>query len=158
MRTAATKRRMTTILAITAVLALGGGAAFAYWTSTGTGSGTATTGTSVNFTVTSSAATGGPLTPGGPTASVAFKVTNPGTGTQNLSDVTVTVANADGSDWTAVAGCSDLDYTIGTPAITYGDIVAGGLANGTVTISMNNLASNQDGCKNAVVPLYFVAS
>lgn len=158
MRTAATKKRFTIIAVVAAFLVFGGGAAFAYWTSTGTGSGTATTGTSVAFVVASTAATGGPLTPGGPTASVAFTVTNPGTGSQNLADVTVTVANADGSDWTAVPGCSELDYTIGTPVITYGDIAPGGVASGTVTITMNNLTSNQDGCKNATVPLYFLAT
>lgn len=158
MRTTATKKRLLTIGAITAILVLGGGAAFAYWTSTGTGSGSATTGDSVNFVVASSAATGGPLTPGGPAASVAFTVTNPGTGNQSLTDVTVSVANADGTDWTAVPGCSDLDYTIGTPVITYGDIAPAGVRSGTVTITMNNLASNQDACKNANVPLYFVAA
>jgi hypothetical protein len=89
---------------------------------------------------------------------VAFTVTNPGTGSQNLSSVVVTVAEDDGTAWTAVAGCSSLDYTLGTPAVTYGQIAPAGVVSGTVSITMNNLGTNQDGCKLAAVPLYIVAS
>ncbi|MCG8915005.1 hypothetical protein L6E12_04275 [Actinokineospora sp. PR83] len=153
-----TKKRALVTAAIVAVLALAGGVAYAYWSSTGTGSGSATTGTSSAFVVASSTATGGPLSPGGPTQTVAFTVTNPGTGAQNLANVAVTVANADGSAWTSVAGCSAADYSVGTPTVTYGEVEPAGVRNGTVTITMNNLPSNQDGCKNATVPLRFVAS
>jgi hypothetical protein len=146
------------VVAAVTVLAVGGGLAYAYWSSTGTGTGTGTTGTSTNFTVATSAPTGGPMTPGGPSESVAFTVTNPGSGSQNLSSVVVTVAGAGGAAWTAVAGCSSADYTVGTPAVTYGQIAAGANVAGTVTITMNDLATNQDGCKLATVPMYFVAS
>ncbi|WP_424186964.1 hypothetical protein ACOBQX_03780 [Actinokineospora sp. G85] len=153
-----TKKRVVVVGAVAGALVLGGGLAYAYWSSTGTGSGSATTGTSTAFVVTTAAATGGPLSPGGPSQTVPFTVTNPGTGSQNLTSVVVTVANADGTPWTAVAGCSAADYTVGTPAVTYGEIAPGGNAGGTVTITMNNLPSNQDGCKDAVVPLRVVAS
>jgi hypothetical protein len=147
-------------VAVTAIAAvgLGTGLAAAYWSSTGTGSGSATTGTSTSFTIASSAATGGALTPGGPVDSVAFTVTNPSTGNQALTSVVVTVANSNGSAWTAVSGCSSADYTVGTPVITYGVIAPSGVVSGTVSVTMNNLSSNQDGCKLATVPLYFVAS
>ncbi|GAB3548616.1 hypothetical protein GCM10027404_12810 [Arthrobacter tumbae] len=141
-----------------ALVAVGGGAAFAYWTSTGTGTGAAQTGTTEPFTITSTAATGGPLSPGGPSQEVAFVVANPGTGVQQLNNVVVTVANADGSAWTSVAGCSAADYTVGTVAITGGDMEPGATKSGTVTIKMNNLETNQNGCKDADVPLYFSAS
>lgn len=155
-----TKKRVIAVAAVATIAAIGGGVAYAYWTSTGTGTGSATTGTSTAFVVASSAATGGALTPGGPTDSVAFTVTNPGTGSQNLSSVVVTVADSAGTAWTSVAGCSAADYTVGTPVITggYGQIAPAGVKSGTVTITMNNLGSNQDGCKLATVPLYFVAS
>lgn len=153
-----TNKRLAVIVAAGALVILGGGAAYAYWTSTGIGSGSATTGTSEDFVVASSAATGGPLTPGGPSQTVGFTVTNPGTGSQNLSLVVVTVANADGTAWTQVAGCSAADYTIGAPAITYGEIAPSGVATGTVTITMDDDPVNQDGCKDATVPLYLVAS
>lgn len=152
------KKRVIAALAAVAVVAVGGGLAYAYWTSTGTGTGTATTGSSTAFVVASTAPTGGPLSPGGPSETVAFTVTNPGSGSQNLSSVTVAVANADGTAWTAVAGCSALDYTIGTPVVTYGQIAPAGFVSGTVTVTMNNLATNQDGCQTADVPLYIVAS
>jgi hypothetical protein len=152
-----TKKKIVAAVVVGAVATGGGLAAYAYWSSTGTGTGSATTGTSTAFTIATSAATGGPLTPGGPTQTVAFTVTNPSTGSQMLNSVVVTVAKSDGTVWNSVTGCSAADYTVGTPAITYGQIAASGVVNGTVTVSMNNLSSNQDGCKNATVPLYLVA-
>ncbi len=154
----AKNRGIATVAVVAGLVLAGGGLAFAYWTSTGTGSGEATTGESVAFTIDVDPATGGPLTPGGPTQTVAFTVNNPSTGTLDLSDVTVTVANADGSAWTAVAGCSAADYDVDAPTIVYGPIAGGGDVDGTVTITMINTDSDQDGCQNADVPLYFVAS
>jgi hypothetical protein len=153
-----TQKRVSALAVAVAVVAIGGGIAFAYWSATGTGTGSAATGTSTNFTVTSSAPTGGPLSPGGPAETVAFSVNNTGTGSQKLSSVVASVAGPAGATWNAVAGCSSADYTVGTPAITYGNIAGSGSLAGTVTVTMNNLATNQDGCKNAAVPLYFVAS
>jgi hypothetical protein len=153
-----TGRKKRVIITTAAMLAIGGGAAFAYWSASGTGTGAASAGTNVNFTVASSTATGGALTPGGPTQAVAFTVTNPGTGVQILNNVNVTVANPTGTAWTAVSGCSSADFTVGTPVITYGQIAPGGNIAGTVTVTMNNLSSNQDSCKNVTVPLYIAAS
>src|SRR3712207_6797700 len=113
--------RKKRIIVTTAVLAaLGGGAAFAYWSSVGTGSGAAGTGTSVPFTVTSQAATGGPLSPGGPTQTVAFTVTNPGTGVQNLTAVDVAIP----ADWSVGTPlpCTAADFTVGTASVTKGAI------------------------------------
>lgn len=156
-RLGSTKKRLTVIVVTAALILLGGGAAFAYWTSTGTGSGSATTGTSEDFVVDSGTATGGPLTPGGPSQTVPISVTNPGSGVQNLASVIVTVANDDGTAWTAVPGCSADDYTVGTPVFTYGPIAPSGVLNGSVTITMDETGISQDACKNAIVPLYIVA-
>jgi hypothetical protein len=153
------KRRYTITAIVTAIiLAGGGGAAFAYWTASGSGTGTASTGTSTAFTVTSTAPTGGPLTPGGTSETIAFTVTNPGTGSQKLSAVLAHVAAADGTAWTAVTGCSVLDFSVGTPTITYGEIAGGSSISGTVTLSMTDLATPQNACKNVSVPLYFTAN
>lgn len=152
------RKRIYAVLAATTIVAVGGGLAYAYWSSTGTGSGSASTGTGSSFVVASTDPTGGPLSPGGPSETVAFTVTNPSTGSQNLTSVVVSVANTTGTAWTAVTGCSALDYTVGTPVITYAQIASGAVANGTVTITMNNLPSNQDACKLVTVPLYIVAS
>lgn len=152
------KKRAIAAVAAIAIVGVGGALAYGFWSSTGTGTGSATTGTSSVFTVAGSAPTGGPLSPGGPTETVPFIVTNTGSGTQNLTSVLVSVAGPTGGAWTSVVGCSTLDYTVGTPVIAYGAIGPAGTASGTVTLTMNNLGTNQDGCKGATVPLYFVAS
>ncbi len=154
----ARNRKIAVVAVVAAMVLGGGGAALAYWTSTGSGAGEATTGENTDFVVTSSAATGAALTPGGPSQSVAFSVANPSTGAQTLIALTAVVANADGSTWTAVDGCSASDYTVGTPEITMGVIAGGAHVDGTVTISMVNAATSQDACQGVTVPLYFSAS
>ncbi len=151
------KKTKAAVLAGVLTVGIAGGA-YAYWTTTGTGAGTASTGTSSVFAVTTEAATGGPLTPGGPTQTVAFHVQNANSGVQRLSGVAVTVAASGGAAWTAIPGCSAADYTVGTPTFTAGDIASGSSTDGTVTITMKNLSTNQDACKNVSVPLYFSAS
>ena len=154
------RQQKITITAVIAglLVAAGGGAAYGYWSTSGSGTGAASTGTSSSFTVTSSAPTGGPLTPGGASETISFTVANPGTGSAKLSAVTVRVAAADGSAWTAVTGCSALDYTVGTPTITYGEVAGGASVIGTVTLTMTDLSTAQDACKTIPVPLYFAAS
>jgi hypothetical protein len=141
-----------------ALVAIGGGAAFAYWSANGTGSATATAGQDANFTITSTV-TGEPLSPGGPIQTVEYTVTNPGTGVQKLSNVVVTIANDDNSTWTPGSGCSAADFRIVSPTFTPIELAAnGGSTTGTVTLQMVNLDENQDRCKGASVPLYFSAS
>jgi hypothetical protein len=152
------KKKSKLIIAGAALVGLAGsGVAYGYWTTSGNGAGSATTGASSAFVVATDGATGGPLTPGGPSETVAFHVTNNNSGVQHLSAVAASVANSDNSAWTAVSGCSLLDYTV-VPHFTAGDIASGATASGTVTITMNNLSSSQNGCMNATVPLYVAAS
>jgi hypothetical protein len=153
------RKKGATAVALTAVLVLIGGLAFAYWTSSGEGTGHGTTGGDTDFVVTSPGPTGLALTPGGPNQSIPFTVANPGTGTQDLTSVTVIVADENGDPWVSdPVGCTAADYTLGTPVITYDQIPGGGSISGTVTLTMNNLDSNQDACKGLDVPLYFAAS
>ncbi len=153
------KNKKIAIGVVAAVLILGGGgAALAYWTSTGTGTGSATTGKNTDFVITSSAPVGDALTPGGPSQSTDFTVANPGTGGQALTSVVVTVANADGTEWVDVAGCSAADYDVTAPTIAYVTIPGAGQVDGTVTVSMIESGKNQDACQGVTVPLYFVAS
>jgi len=152
------------VVGVATTALIGGGVAYAYWTSTGDGSGQASTGTSSLFSVSTDAAVvgaDGPMTPGGPSETVPVHVTNPSTGHQILRTVHVTVANkADGSTWTAVSGCSSADYTVVDPTLNLPvDLGPGGVWDGTITISMNNnTTSSQDGCKGATVPLFVHAS
>jgi hypothetical protein len=147
-----------------ALVAIGGGAAFAYWTAAGSGSQTTAAGTSKNFTITSTVA-GDPLSPNGPVQTFTFTVTNPAdAGAQKVTTVTAKVANADGTEWTSVDGCSKDDFTVGTPLFAATELAAGTAATGktatgTVTLQMiDRPGVNQDGCKNATVPVYFAAS
>jgi hypothetical protein len=150
----------TLVLGVTAV------AGYAYFTSTGTGSGSASVGTSTTWAVNTSAATGGPLTPAGPTETIGYTVKNNSSGNQNLANVAISVANANGSTWTAVPGCSASDFSIGTAAAgaTFNDtaqaanLAAGTTATGSVTIKMVETGLGQDGCKDATVPLYLSAT
>ncbi|MEA9986464.1 hypothetical protein [Subtercola sp. RTI3] len=156
-RFTSSKKRIAVIVTAAVLVLAGGGAAFAYWTSTGSGVGSATTGTDTAFTIASTTA-GSALTPGGPTDTVTFIVTNPGTGNQNLTAITAAVATSTGAAWTTVPGCSAADYTVGTPVVIFGTIAPAGTLTGTVTITMNNTAANQNACRGAAVPLYFAAS
>lgn len=107
------------------------------------------------------------MTPDGPTQTVAYTVTNPSSGAQQLTAVAIKVANSDGSPWTSVPGCSASDYKVGGAAAgaTFNDtaglpatIASTGVRNGSVSVQMIDTGSPQDGCKNATVPLYFSAS
>lgn len=142
-----------------ALVAIGGGAAFAYWTAAGNGSTNTSAGSSKSFTI-SSTVSGDPLSPNGPIQTFSFTVANPSdAGVQKVTAVTASVANSDGSVWTAVAGCSAADFTVGTPVFTAKELAPGGTATGTVTLQMTDRPGvNQDGCKNASVPLYFTAN
>ena len=160
MSTTTRKKRITITAIVTAALVLGGGgAAFAYWTSIGSGTGSAQTGTSKPFEVLQTTRTGDPLTPGGPTQTVTFTVTNPGTGTQKLRAVAVTAASSADVPW-SITGCSAADYEISPATIVDGfrEIAGSGKVFGSVTITMKNGDYDQSACKGVTVPLYFSAS
>ena len=151
------KKRTAVILAAALTLT-GAGIAFAYWTSTGTGTGTATTGDSVAFEITSEPGVG-ELAPGSAGQTVDFTVTNPGEGTQNLTTVTVALADEAGTPWVPTGECLIGDYTATvTTAPTAGEIAAGGSVDGTVTVTLENTAVNQDDCQGQAVPLLLTAS
>jgi hypothetical protein len=138
--------------------------AYAWFTSTGSGDGSALVGTSTTWDVSTEAAVGGPLTPGGPTETIAYHVTNNSTGHQKLQTVDISVANDDASLWDDVSGCSKDDFDLGAGAGATQtdspdvDLEPGDTYDGSITIQMVNLDANQDGCKDADVPLYLYAS
>ena len=168
-------KRTSVLLAVVGAAVVAALGAYAYFTSTGSGSGSATVGTSTAWQVDTDAYAGGPLTPGGGVGTyetIDYRVTNNSTGHQNLANVNVKVANADGSPWTSVVGCSKDDFQLSVDGTTWGaagaavddtalaaDLAPGAVTgDGTITIRMVNAASNQDGCKNATVPLYLSAT
>jgi hypothetical protein len=158
-------RRALVLLAVGVVAGSMTVAGYAYWTGTDTGSGSASVGTDGPWEVTTAAATGGPLAPNGPVQVVQYTVKNTGTGNQYLTSVTVSVANNDGSAWNSDS-CDAGDFRVngapaGSPQVhtalqqTFGP---GGSDSAYVVVQMVDNGTNQDDCKNATVPLYFVAS
>jgi hypothetical protein len=161
-----------------AAVIAGGGLAFAYFTSTGTGTGSATVGSATAWTVGESGTpTGGPLYPdhaigGANVQTDSYTVTNGGSGSQNLTQVVISVANANGSAWSSRAdgtlpACTAADFsvggqTVGTPwtdTSLAGDFTAGqSKTTGSVTIEMIDNGLNQNNCQGVTVPLYFSAS
>jgi hypothetical protein len=158
------KRIVAAAVGVTTVL--GASAAFAYWTSSGSGTGAASVGNATTFEVTTDAPVGAPLTPGGTAQSVGINVKNPGTGSQAFSQVVVKVANADGTPWTAVDGCTAADFAVGGAAaggpvtLTTSQEIAAGATNGTqsVSVQMVNRDASQDACKGVTVPLHVAVS
>jgi len=157
-KTALHGRKRTVIVFAAILTLLGGGIAFAYWTSSGNGSGTATTGVSTAFTVTAAAPVG-EIAPGNAGETIAFTVTNPSTSPQYLTTVTATLATPDGAPWVPTGACLAADYTVTmtTPAPA-GDIAGGGSVDGMVTVTLANTAADQNACQGQDVPVYFVAA
>lgn len=181
MRKFTAKQKLVAGLGAGAFVVAGGGAAYAYWSSTGTGSGSATVGSATNFTVgqlASPAPTGGPLYPdasigvtGGHVQTNSYKVTNPGSGSENLNKVVISVAKSDGTAWSSQTdstkpACTASDFSVGGQAVNTpwtdtslaGDYTAGSSQTGTVTVELIDNGHNQDNCQGVTVPLYFSAS
>ena len=162
------------------------GVGYAYWSSTGQGSGTASVGTSTAWAVAQTTLTGGPLTPGGPTETIGYTVTNNSTGNQQLGTVTIQVAGITGTSPAASAtlwsdsaafpskpACTKDDFTVGAavagatltqtinqnlaPGATYTGSVVVAMVNRTDTIPGDGLG-NQDNCKSLTPPLFYAAS
>jgi hypothetical protein len=171
-----TKKRVIAAVTAIAALALAAGA-FAYFTSTGNGTGTASVGNASNWTVAESGTpTGGPLYPdaaigGANIQTDSYTVTNPGKGSQNLTQVVISVAKSDGTAWSSQTdatkpACTKADFSVGaqTPGSAWtdtslaADFTAGQAKIGTVTVEMIDNGLNQDNCQGVTVPLYFSAS
>jgi hypothetical protein len=158
-----TGRKKRIIITTAAMMAVGTGAAFAFWSAAGTTTVAAVAGKSVAFKVSSTVPVGGALTPDSHPQSAEFTIKNENTGVQNLSGLVVKVANADGTPWASPEGCSAVDFLVSTPTFSPGSkgsgpIQANATVSGKVTIQMRNLDENQDRCQGVSVPLHFAAS
>jgi hypothetical protein len=145
-----TRKRALLAFSVVAVLATAG-AALAFFTSSGSGTGSASVGSSTAFTVAVSPATGGPLYPGSGSESLAYTVTNPSTGVQNLNATTAVVLSDSGhnilSGGVAVSGCLAADFTATDVPPTYGTMAGGTSKSGSVTVTMQDSGANQDPCQ-----------
>lgn len=143
MRKLSKKSRITAAVAGVALVAVGGGAAYAYWTTTGSGNGTATN-SAGGGTVALYATFNGGLAPGN-TVDVAYTADNPTKSSTVVGDLTAAVStNVSGckSEWFVVTAETDgvrvLAQSTGTPV-------------GSGTLTFRDLTENQDACKGAVV-------
>jgi hypothetical protein len=149
--------RRTLAVSTAAVLLLGGGAAYAYWTNSGSGSGTAATGTNAPVTVKQTSVIAA-MYPGQPAQTLSGNFDNPNAGTTFVTAVTATGFAIDEPH--ATAGCLPASYTLGGTA-PVNTQVPFGTAQGAwtgLTITMNNLVTNQDACKNAVVTITYASN
>lgn len=140
-----------------AVVLVGSGVAFAYWTTGGSGSGSAPTGDAIalvaNQTVVLNA-----MYPGDSPQTLSGNFDNDNDGPVYVQSVTVSIASVT-KGGNPADGCSADDYTIVDPVMTVADEVPVGDGVGTwdgATIQFNNSETvNQDGCKNATVNLAY---
>jgi hypothetical protein len=169
-------KKVLAVVVAGAITLGGAGAALAYFTSSGSGSGSATVGTAGAWSVTQTGDVGPALLPDSVTPpvlgtnvdTISYDVKNLGSGTQDLSQVVVSIANSDGSAWTSVSGCSASDFSIAGGAVgasftdtsLAGEVTAGSTTSAaSFTLEMiDNPTASQDGCKLATVPLYYSAS
>jgi hypothetical protein len=151
-------KRIKIVAGGTAVL-MGGGIAFAYWTTSGAGTGSATAGSDTGVTIAQLGSTSG-LVPGGPAQPIDFTITNPATFNQFVTSVEVSITDVVGGDDSALPECTADDFTVVQPDAISEDLTPGahGYAVSGATIALKNLATNQDNCKDAVVSLAFNAS
>jgi hypothetical protein len=141
-----------------AVFLTGSGAAYAYWTNSGTGSGTATSGSNVAVTVNQTAVTG--LYPGQTAQGLSGTFNNPNAGATYVTAVTATGYTIDATHVTAGCTVAQGNYTLAGTSTTPGSVPAGN-TQGTwsgLTIAMNNLGTNQDACKGAIVTVAYTSS
>ncbi|WP_210100085.1 hypothetical protein [Paeniglutamicibacter antarcticus] len=155
------KKKITLVTA--ALLAVGAGAAIAYWTVGGAGTGTAVTGTSTDIVVNQTTVVT-PMYPGdtAQTLSGTFdNLTNNG-GPVYVGTVTAAIVSVDKAGGAAAGTCEAADYTLTDAAMTVNEEVPAGSEVGSwtgATIQFkNNLEENQDACKGATVNLAYTVS
>ena len=153
------KKRFGVVASMLAVLLLGGGVAFAYWTTSGSGTGTATVGTDTHVKVTQTSTISG-LVPGGPAADVDFQVENLlGTGPETISGVSIALTVTSSPGACTAADFDVVQPNIGGPvAIGAGATQAFDAVDTGASVSMKDRAVNQDGCKNATQQLTYTVS
>jgi hypothetical protein len=163
MKIFSSKKRVAAIGVMTAATLVGGGMAYAYWTTTGSGAGTATTAVSdATFAITQD-----PLDdmyPGDVAQTLSLDVTI-NSATQNAAITTLTAT------LTPSGGCDASNYLVnGVPAVNPVTLIWNGgngptdigaldtVTNTDNTIQFNNKGVPQDECRGAVVAIAYSSS
>lgn len=155
-----TKRSSIIAVTAAATLIVGGGVAFAYWTSSGSGTAEAAVASSAGSLTVAQSGTITGLYPGGTPQDVAVVVANPTDAAISFSDVVVTVTGTEKPAGTPNPGCTADDFEV-TDTAYAGEVVSAGGDTGAVVpkkIAMVETNRNQDACKGAVVKLSLAAS
>jgi hypothetical protein len=111
------------------------------------------------------------LFPGGPSQTINFSVTNPGSGPTTVANVTITVASdptagpnvgdveaIPGDPASDIAGCLATWFTVTPASVPVNQTLSPGQTidwNGGASISMSNPATDQDACQGASIGLSF---
>jgi hypothetical protein len=167
-----TRRRFFAALGAVAAIAAAG-FAIAYFTTSGSGTGTASVGTSTALTIHGTAGT--TLYPG-TSSTVNFTVDNPSSGHQQLGTIHLNAIVACNTAFVSgtcpsgheVTSCESADSNASSstdnfsmPDVVSGQDIAGSATGASVTatgtLTMNNLSSSQDACKNANLQLNFTS-
>ena len=135
-----------------ALTAVGGGVAFAYWSTTGSGTGTGSTSTGASSLVVSQTSAPTDLAPGVAAEGISGTVKNTATNNAYVHTVTVSIASV-----TATGTCDATDYTLSNPTVTINTDLTPGqtVPFSGPTLGFNDKATNQDGCKGATVNLAY---
>lgn len=149
-----TKKRVILALGVVAALVVAG-AAVAFFTSTGTGTGSAQVGSAAHWTMTPSAATGGPMFPGSGTSTIAYTVKNPGADNRHLNGTSAAVAN-DGAtpdaniveNGSPVAGCHASWFTATDTGPGAQNVPGGATVSGSVAVTMQDSGTDQSSCQS----------
>ncbi len=143
------KARLLAACALTSGTVLGGGVAYAHWTTSGSATGSASTGTTVALTTSAATPSGTALVPGG-TAPLVVTVTNP-----NAGSVLVTSVQLDTTRPVLVSGAVG---TCTSPPLTVSAATSLTVAGGaTTTLTVPNAvtlgATAASGCQGATFTL-----
>lgn len=161
-----TKKKIVGAVAVSAVVAMGAGTAFAFWTSTGSGTGSATAGTTVGITVNQTSASTG-FTVDEVPVPLSGDFDNTNTFAVSLTTVTATITGVAGGSLAGKPACTSADFMIEGTGVVAGSSVPAGTSVGSwdgLTIRMVNKlpvtdpANNQDNCKDAVVSISYSAA
>jgi hypothetical protein len=153
-----TKRK---VAAMTGVLVLGGGTAYAYWTATGSGTGSASTQASVSTLTVNQVSTVTNMGPGDSPQTLSGTFNNSNPGPAYVGTVTASVASVTKAVGAVAGTCDATDYTLANAAMTVNTQVPAGTSQGSwtgATLKFNNKATNQDACKGATVNLAYTIS
>jgi hypothetical protein len=157
MRNPFNSRKRIAIVAASAAVILGGATALAYWTTTGSGSGTGTAASS-NGTVVLAATVPNGLFPGG---SVTVPVSATTSAATDLYVTSVSLAitpftvDADHSTCDVTDLSFDLTSVLSGVTVPHG-VTATSLGHGVLALA--NSASNQEGCKGAIITVHLTSN